>query len=206
MRSNFSPCRTAWLGFLLSLFWWGQALGAARTVIVHVDVPPLAWSGSTLEAKLIRTFSRSDNGRFLTTQKASRGGPAFPADLYDLDSLANWGQEVGGDYLLVVRVDSERLQRKKSFHLPLVFHKYEAIGVIEGELRLIDVRRGKHLIAEPFRVIQKGPRIFQATMDDDINDPDVHLTAPDKIDFFHRLEEKLARRVVERVGKAIRLR
>jgi hypothetical protein len=90
--------------------------------------------------------------------------------------------------------------------LLLVFHKYETVGVIEGELRLIDVRRGKFIIAEPFQVEQKGPRIFQATMDDDVNDPDIHLTAPDKIGFFDRLEEKLALRVVERVGKVIHLR
>lgn len=90
--------------------------------------------------------------------------------------------------------------------LPLVFHKYETVGVIEGELRLVDIRRGKLLIAEPFQVKQKGPRIFQATMDDDVNDPDIHLTAPDKIGFFDRLEEKLALRVVERVEKVIRLR
>ena len=206
MRSNFPICRTAWLSLLLSLFWWGQALGAARTVIVHVDLPPLAWSGSTLEAKLIKHLSRNENGRFMTAQKALLSGPGFPADLYDLDSLVNWGMEVGGDYLLVVDIDSERLQKKKSFHLPLVFHKYETVGVIKGELRLVDIRRGKLLIAEPFQVKQKGPRIFQATMDDDVNDPDIHLTAPDKISFFDRLEEKLALRVVERVEKVIRLR
>lgn len=66
MRSNFPICRTAWLSLLLSLFWWGQALGAARTVIVHVDVPPLAWSGSTLEMKLIKHLSLHENGRFMT--------------------------------------------------------------------------------------------------------------------------------------------
>ena len=90
--------------------------------------------------------------------------------------------------------------------LPLVFHKYETVGVIGGELRLIDIRRCKFLIAEPFKVEQKGPRIFQATMDDDVNDPDIHLTAPDKISFFDRLEERLASRVAKQVGKVIRLR
>jgi hypothetical protein len=80
--------------------------------------------------------------------------------------------------------------------LPLVFHKYETVGDIGGELRFIDVRRGKFLIAEPFKVEQKGPRIIQATMDDNVNNPDIHLMAPDKISFFDRLEERLALRVV----------
>ncbi len=206
MKSDFPTCRTAWISLFLPLALWGQALGTARTVMVHVDVPPLAWSKSSLEEKLIRSLSRRENGRFVTTQKASCGGSGFSVDLYDLDSLVDWGMEAEVDYLLVVDVDSEQLHKKKSFHLPLVFHKYETIGIIKGELRLVDVRRGKHLIAEPFQVEQKGPRIFQATMDDDINDPDLHLTAPDKMSFFDRLEEKLAWRVTERVGKVIRLR
>ncbi len=206
MVSNFSIRRVARLSFLLSLSLWAAALGATQTVIVHVDSPPLAWGASNLETKLITHLSRNGNGRIVTAQTMSTGGPEFPGEFYDFDNLVNWGTEVDGNYLLLVDIDNERLQTKKSFHLPLVFHKYQAVGVIEGELRLIDIRRGKSLIAEPFKVERKGPRIFQATMDDNINDPDIHLTAPEKTRFFERLEEKLALQIVKRVRKAVRLR
>jgi hypothetical protein len=43
-------------------------------------------------------------------------------------------------------------------------------------------------------------------MDDDPNDPDLHLTAFDKVRFFDRLEEEAAKHVVNWVKKLIRLR
>ena len=54
-------------------------------------------------------------------------------------------------------------------------------------------------MAEPFRIERKGPRIFQATMDDDKNDPDLHLTAPDKVRFFAELEDNLCELLSDRV-------
>ena len=214
MKSNIIKYSAIWLGFVLSLVWWGTAAGTTSGIIVYVNVPNLAWNGSTLEAKLVRHLSRYENTNVMTVDKVSDVEPEFPTDLsargrtcrYNLDSLTNWGREVGARYLLIVDVDCERLQKKKSFHLPLVFHQYRVFGVIEGELRLIDIRRKKLLIAESFKVKQKGPRIFQATMDDDINDPDLHLTASEKLRFFDRLEEKLALRLVKKIRKVIRLR
>jgi hypothetical protein len=127
------------------------------------------------------------------------GQPAFPVDYHDLDSLMEWGREAGARYLMVVEVFAERLEKRKSFHLPLVFHKYETVGIIEGEFRLVDLSRGKLLTAEPFKVERKGSRIFQATMDDDINDPDLNMTAPRKVVFFQQLEESLCKHLAERV-------
>ncbi|MFQ6007541.1 MAG: hypothetical protein ACE5K8_01180 [Candidatus Zixiibacteriota bacterium] len=185
---------------------WGRPSGHVRTIILRVDVPRLAWSGSTLEAKLVRHLSRNVKLNVVTSSNNAASHLETPLDWHNADSLKSWGQEVGGHYLLTVEVHNEWLETTKSFHLPLVFHKYETSGVIEGELLLIDLTRGKQLGKEPFTVRQKGPRIFQATMDDDINDPDLHLTAFDKIRFFDHLEEKTTNYVVNWVGKLIRLR
>ena len=206
MWSNLSLHRSVLLVLLLAGWVWGRPLSSDRTVILQVDVPALAWSGSTLEAKLLRHLSRNDNLNVVTSSTGTVDWPEFPQDRYNVDSLKNWGIEVGGHYLLTVVVHNEWLETRKSFHLPLVFHKYEIVGVIEGELRLVDIARGKQLGVEPFTVRQNGPRIFQATMDDDMNDPDLHLTAFDKVRFFDRLEEKATRYVVRWVGKLIRLR
>jgi len=123
----------------------------------------------------------------------------FPVNRYNTDSLLEWGREVGGRYLMLVEITREGLERHKSFHVPLVFHKYETVGVIEGEFRFLDLSRGKTLATETFKIEQKGPRIFQATMDDDKNDPDLHLTAPEKVIFFDHLEESLCRHLTTRV-------
>ncbi|HWR83622.1 MAG TPA: hypothetical protein VN285_09985 [Candidatus Deferrimicrobium sp.] len=198
--------RWPWLGLVLCLAFSGPVSGTPHTIFVHVSSPSLPWSSSAVESKLMRQLTRNTNGRVVTASALSVSGPKMPADLYSLDSLTQWGLAVGGTYLVVVDVNNERLQTAKSFHLPLVFHKYQATGVIEGELRLIDLPKGKLVLAEPVRIEQKGPRTFQATMDDDINDPDLHLTAPEKLKFFDRLEEQLAVHVTERVKQTIRLR
>ncbi|MEW5993429.1 MAG: hypothetical protein AB1744_03440 [Candidatus Zixiibacteriota bacterium] len=177
-----------------------------RLLIVHVDLPPQPWHVPQLESKLIRRLTRHQNGCIMSTGDLSGNGPGLPQDLYSADSLISYGREVGGQFVLMVAIDREGLETRKGFHLPLVFHQYRAYGIIEGEMRLVDVSRRKLLIAEPIRIEQKGPRIFQATMDDDINDPDLHLTASAKLRFFERIEEKLAVRLARRVADAIRLR
>ena len=206
MWSNYTIFRSVPLLLVLTGLVWGRPSGTNQTIILHVDMPGLAWSGSTFETKLVRHLSRNANLNVVTSSSGTVPRSEFPLDRCNADSLKNWGMEIGGHYLLTVEVHNEWLETAKSFHLPLVFHKYETAGVIEGELRLIDLTRGKQLGKEPFTIRQKGPRAFQATMDDDINDPDLHLTAFDKVRFFDRLEEKAAKYVVDWVGKQIRLR
>ncbi len=178
----------------------------SRPVIVHVEVPPLAWSGSKLETMLLRELTRKGNEHIVSSQSLPLEEAAFPTDYLSLDSVVDWGTEMGGKYVIVVKVDDERLERRKSFHFPLLFHRYRTIGVIEGELRVVDISRRKLLLAEPFHIEEKGAQIFQATMDDNVHDPDIHLTAPAKIRFFEHLEEKLAKKLSRRIKKVIRIR
>ena len=174
---------------------------ADRDLILNVVSPPMAYSDSHIDQKLQRYLSREANLRVRLVQDNTQ--PAFPSALYDTDSLLNWGRETGGRYLIVVEVTAQRLERRKSFHVPLVFHKYETVGVIEGEFRLLDLNRGKIMAVESFDVEKKGPRIFQATMDDNVNDPDLHLTASRKLVFFDQLEDQLCRQLADRVKKLV---
>jgi hypothetical protein len=187
---------------LVSLLPVGGMVSSApgRSLILSVISPPLAHSDSRVEEKLVRRLSRQSDIRVSLAEEGLPTGPPFPGDYHNTDSLLEWGREVGGRYLMVVEVIREGLERRKSFHVPLVFHKYETVGIIEGEFRFLDLSRGRLLAAEPFKVERKGPRIFQATMDDDANDPDLHLTAPDKVVFFDRLEESLCKHLAARVS------
>ena len=179
------------------------AANTGRDIIVNVVSPPLAYSDSKVDTELQRRLSREGSFRVTLVDQDGDQTPAFPEDRYNTDSLLNWGREVGGRYLMVVEVTAERLERRKSFHVPLIFHKYETVGVIDGEFRLLDLVRGRVLAVEPFKIEKKGPRIFQATMDDDINDPDLHLTAPRKIVFFNELERNLCQHLVQRVNQLV---
>ena len=172
-----------------------------RDLILNVVSPPRAHSDSHIDRKLQRYLTREADLRVKLVDDNTQ--PPFPNTLYDTESLLSWGRETGGRYLIVIEITDARLEKRKSFHVPLVFHKYETVGVIKGEFTLLDLNRGKALANESFDIEKKGPRIFQATMDDDINDPDLHLTAPRKILFFDQLETRLCRHLADRVRKLV---
>jgi hypothetical protein len=122
------------------------------------------------------------------------------------DSLVNWGQEAGGRYLFVVTVNDERIERQKTFSIPLIVHKYQTVGVVEGNYRLIDVYRGKLLEAKSFKIKLEGPRVFQADPDNNIDDPSIRLNAVEKMQFISRLEERVAEKLAERFEHEVRNR
>lgn len=162
-----------------------------KEIHIKVFTPEIAWTNSGLESKILRSFSHQSNLNVQIINESENIQPQFPKNYFNTELLLEWGKEVGGRYVMVIDVQSERLEKRKSFHIPLIFHKYQTYGVIEGEVRILDLERNKLLAVKPFKVEQKGSRIFQATMDDDINDPDLHISAPEKIKFFSKLEDKL---------------
>ena len=173
---------------------------AGPTIVLKVNPPPAAWSTVGIGEKLTIRMSRDSGLRVIRVDEADDALPKFPADRYNLDSLVNWGLEVGGQYLMLVDVHHERLERRKTWQVPLFFHKYVTMGVIDGEFRLIDLIEGELLVAKPFRREQEARRIFQASPDDDINDPDLHMTAPGKQVFFDQLENSLCDQLLESIG------
>ena len=160
----------------------------------------------SLENRLIERLTRHGSIEVAGVHALIPGLSTLPLSFYRTDSLVAWGQAAGAEYVVLVHVGSARLERRKDIHVPLLFHRYATVGVIEGELRVIEVSRGRLAMAEPFKIEEKGPRAFQATMDDNIHDPDLHLTAPAKGRFFHELEEALAGMLVKRIGSVIRMR
>lgn len=170
-----------------------------RLVMVRVEQTSPAWNDSRIYEKLATVLTRDPNLQVRPAEPIRELDSAFPTDELDDQAVADWARPYQAQYVVVVVIQSERLEKRKSFHVPLLFHKFETWGVIEGEIRLIDVARSKQIRAVPFMVEQVGPRAWQATMDDDINDPDLRLTAPDKVQFFGRLEDKLVAHIVEQV-------
>ncbi len=176
-----------------------SARAEERLVMVRVEQPVSAWNDSKIYQKLATSLTRDGNLQVVPATPARNVDPAFPTDALDEQAIADWARPYQAQYVVVVIVQSERLEKRKSFHVPLLFHKFETWGVIEGELRLIDVARNKQVRAVPFMVEQVGPRAWQATMDDDINDPDLRMTAPDKVQFFSRLEDKLVTNLLDQI-------
>ncbi len=197
------------LVLLLSSLWVYQpacAQNGVEDLMVRVSGIRSPWYEPTVEAELVKIINRSHNLRAIPVSSATAENVRFPRAYYNLDSLLDWCREAACRYLIVIHVERIDLERQKDFHVPLVFHKYTTVGVIDAEVRLLDVNRKRFLLAESVRVEEKGPRVFQATMDDEVNDPDLHLTAPAKIRFFKNLETAFCQELVERIGHNMRIR
>jgi hypothetical protein len=173
-----------------------SVFGSTRDVLLHVETPPSGWAESRLQEKLAVTLGRNADMSITLTSDIDGRMPPFPGASRDFDSLTAWGIKAGGRYLLVVRVASERFETRKTFNMPLVFQKYQVFGVIEGEIRMIDLDKPRLLVAEPFSTELCGPRVFQSSVEDDQRDPDLHLSAAEKVHFLARLEQKAADQLV----------
>lgn len=193
---------------VVTLFLLGSAtLGGVnngRTLLVDVAEKPLAWADEDLGRRLTTRLSQSFDLRIATSEMLGSDQPSFPDNRIDTDQLSAWGVEAGGHYLLVVTVDDEGLERKRTFHVPLLFHRYQTLAVIRGDLRLIDVHRGRVLFAEPFDLKIKAAQQFQAEMDDNIGDPALHVRATEKSRVFAELEEKLVDHIEKRLSRELR--
>lgn len=175
---------------------------SALIKVIHTE---FGWTDSRLTEKLLIELSRNGNGAIVNADVLTEM-PEFPVGRHETDLLIDWAVAAGKKYLVLVSVEFEGLERKKTFSLPLIFHKYENIGVISGELRIIDIIRKRSIVSEHFKIEKEGKRILQASTDDDKNDADLHISAPEKIIFFSELERELAVMLADRIREATSLR
>jgi len=193
------------IGVVLSLMAMAVSTEAAsRRLILQVEKAPVAWSDCRLTECLVTALSRDPNLRIVTPDSRNDSSPPFPGDQYDVDSLLDWGTEIGGRYLLVVSVHREVLERRKTFSVPLLFQRWETIGILEGEIRLLDLQKRRLLVAEPFLIELSGSRQFQGELDNNRNDPSLHLGATQKSRLFRALEVSLADRLFDDFGRYTR--
>ncbi|HUV31677.1 MAG TPA: hypothetical protein VMY05_11390 [Acidobacteriota bacterium] len=184
----------------------GPVRGTPQQIIVYVEPAPLAWGESRLAESLDRHLTRSAELRVRLASCGDDQTPPFPSARFDPDSLLDWGREIGGRYLLLVVVHSERLQTDKTFSVPLVVHQWERVGVIEGEVRLLDLQRGRVLLAESFDERHRARRLIQGDPDNSYADPGLHVPASAKQALFGELENKLAERLVGKIKGMVRSR
>ena len=169
-----------------------------RVVLLSVNQPDNAWADNRLFERLQTALNRdqfwSVESMPMVIRESNR-----PNQWLNADSIIALGREIGGQYAVCLVVYDQRIERRKSFHVPLVFHKWEAVGVMKGELRVIDLLRGKQVKTESFEIELHGPRVIQATMDDTKFDPDITMTASEKELMFEGLENKLVEEILPKI-------
>jgi hypothetical protein len=169
-----------------------------RLVLLSVKQSDNPWSDNRLFERLQTALTRDQNWRVESIPsyepQASR-----PDQWPSADSIIALGRDLGGQYAVCLAVYDQRIERRKSFHVPLIFHKWEAVGVMKGEFRVIDLLRGKQVKTETFEIELHGPRVLQATMDDTKFDPDITMTVSEKALMFEGLEEKLVSELLPKI-------
>jgi len=170
-------------------------------IILRVDIAPLAWADSRLDELLTTRLTRDPEVRVILSEPSAGHWPSFPTDKNNLDSLLDWGTEVGGRYLLTVAINREELIRQKTFSVPLIFHQWETLAVIDGEIRLLDLQKRRLLAAEPFGQRLSATRLLQSSCEDDRNDPSLHINAADKVRLFLALESRVVDTLSEKISK-----
>lgn len=168
-----------------------------KRIIMHVNLCENPYFDTRFDRQLVNEFTLNSSYEIIQPGWNDDMNPDFPADMFNADSLFNWGKEVGGNFLVFVNVTSHRLEKRKTFSIPIIMHKYQTYGVIEGDLRIYDLSRERVLLADRFKVEKKGPRVIQMDMDNNKNDPDLHLNSVEKIKFFKRLEEVASHKIYE---------
>jgi len=178
--------------------------GTPRPLVLQVDQVPLAWGDGSLAEKLTVSLSRDPELRIIVPQTQAGLFRAFPADRTNFDSLLSWGAEIGGRFLLTIDVRREGLECRKTFSVPLLFHRWETLAVISGEIRLMDLQKRRVILAEPFEEKVTAARQFQSSAEDNAHDPTLHVSASDKQELFDSLESRLAERLIKRIGRLTR--
>ncbi len=177
---------------------------APRQILLHVQQPELAYSEPVLERLIMVELSRNYDLRVISSATLGDQMPAFPKALYDVDSLIDFGREVGSRYLMQVVVDKERLETRSAFGIPLILKRYKRVGVIEGEFRIYDLQRGRLLLAEPFSKQIKAASATQIQPDDNPHVASLRIPASEKEQLFTKLEQSLAKELVKKVFKKLR--
>lgn len=182
---------------ILALAWTPSVHAGGASVSVRLERAASPWGVSQLDSLLVRELNREPNTSALISRDWSTP-PVWPGEVADSSHLP--------DYQITISLTDQRLERRKSFSVPLLFQKYEVFGVMSGELRVVNQRTGKQLLAESLLFEKHGPRIFQGSAEDDKHDPDLHQTPLEQLHFFQACEYELTKIIVDRVRPMLRKR
>lgn len=147
--------------------------------------------------RLVDRLSRANGCRVLIPDEDTTL-PASPDRRFDLQRLLAWGEETGCRYIIYLQIEDRRIETKKQISIPLLVSHYVVKGRLEGMCTLVDMQGGTIAMNEHIGTYITGPHQWQV-FEDNRDDPDLHIPAPEKLWFFQRLEEKAAQEIFESV-------
>ncbi len=124
--------------------------------------------------------------------------PPAPSHRFNLSRILEWGQEIGSRYVIYIQVHDRKIVRRKRTSIPFILSRYIVEGQIDGTFSLIDLNRSKVVGNWDLRTRLAGPRQWQVG-EDYPDDPDLHLSAPRKIQFYKDLEDRAVSDIISQI-------
>lgn len=182
----------------------GSAQNHSRTIAVILEHPRQHIPDFLLVERLIDRLARH-NGLHVVVPDEDSTLPQTPELRYDLSRILEWGNEAGCRYIIYLQIDDRRIDLRKRVSIPFILSHYVVEGCLEGMYTLVDLRRGKAVLTRHLRTVISGPHKWQV-IDDYPEDPDLHIPAPEKVQFLRRLEERAAQDIFEGILPHVKAR
>ncbi len=177
----------------------GTASVGATDVALVVQQKPVAWADAALANQLEIAVATQTDWTLHTLPT-----PSVPMAKMFTDDWVGLGRESGARYTVVVHIEETSLERRKTFNIPLVGQKWELMAQFDGVVRVIDLERGRDLLVEVIEYALPLRKVVQSSADDNVHDPDLHLTPRQKQQACRHLETQFAAQLVSRLEEVMR--
>lgn len=173
-----------------------------RTVSIILEKPKSEIYDLAIIDRLVEKLSMQSNLKVIIHAEDSTL-PAPPNKRFNLEKLLEWGHECGSRYLVYLRLDNREIVTRKRKSIPYILNRYIVEGQVDGMFSFIDLNRGKIISTWNLKTRISGPRQWQLA-EDYPDDPDLHMSAPQKIRFYRKLEDKAAAEIVTEIKPHLR--
>lgn len=170
---------------------------AGSSIIVSLKSPECPWADSHLNEKVDLLLTS------MNRVPVRRQSLPETSDILSFEEIILWGQEQGGRYLVDIAVDRIDLERRKVTILPWVIFHYRVYAVLEGTLRIFDLKKGRLVDLKNIECELKAKDKWQI-VDDDKTDADLMVAVDARQLLFDDLEEKTAAWLYQEIKKLTR--
>ncbi|MEE9442120.1 MAG: hypothetical protein V3V99_05580 [candidate division Zixibacteria bacterium] len=173
-----------------------------RTISIVIEKQKSDIYDLALIDRLVEKLSMQMNLKVIVSAEDSTL-PTPPNERFNLERLLEWGHECGSRYLIYLRLDNREIVTRKRTSIPYILNRYIVEGQVDGMFSFIDLNRGKIISTWKLKTRISGPRQWQLA-EDYPDDPDLHMSAPQKIRFLRKLEDKAASEIVTEIKPHLR--
>lgn len=173
------------------------AQNSQRAITVVLEQPDRQFTEFGLISQLYSRLTMQAGLRVIVPGEDS-AMPAAPDRRFDLDRLLEWGREVQSRYIIYLQIDDRDIVTRKRTSIPYILSRYIVEGQVNGSYCLIDLNRNKVVGTWELKTRLPGPRQWQVA-EDYPDDPDLHVSAPKKIAFMKKLEDRAALEIIEQI-------